>query len=473
MVHACSEEQLRPMSKYIIDRRLNPKGKSISNRQRFIRRAKKHLAERVHKNIVERSITDKGEENISIPTDGIREPTFGHDQSTGSYDFVLPGNKDFVPGDKIDKPKSGGGSGSGGDAADQGGGEDEFEFSLTRDEYLDVVFEDLELPNMEDKNKEDVTVFETHRAGYTTVGAPSQLNVEQSMIRSIGRRIALKFPKQRRIDEIEEEITRLEDELKNYKESVKPMTKNRAMIAELTKELEGLIRKTRAIPFIDPIDLRFNNFVKYPKPTSTAVMVCIMDVSASMQEREKELSKRFFLLLYLFLERKYEHVDVVFIRHHTEAIECSEDEFFNSKETGGTIVSSGLQLAHEVLKERYSPAEWNAYIAQASDGDNFTSDMPVLERILVNKVLPVVKFYTYVEIAGMYEQSRNFWSAHTANRSGMWTLYEKLHEEWPNIVSKKIKEAKEIIPVFREFFQKITTSSMNKPKEKVVSEETV
>ena len=199
------------MSKYIIDRRKNPKGKSISNRQRFIRRAKKHLSERIHKNVVKRSITDKGEENISIPTDGIQEPTFGSDHTTGDYDFILPGNKDFIKGDKIDKPKGGSGGGGQGEASDSGGGEDEFQFSLSREEYLDIVFEDLELPNLEEKNKENVTVWENHRAGYTTVGGPSQLNIEQSMIRSLGRRIALKFPKEKQLKELQEEI-RLEKE---------------------------------------------------------------------------------------------------------------------------------------------------------------------------------------------------------------------------------------------------------------------
>lgn len=445
------------MTKYIIDRRKNPKGKSISNRQRFIRRAKKHLTDKVRKNVVDRSITDKGEESISIPTDGIREPTFGNDHKTGEHDFVLPGNKEFTPGDQIPKPQGGQGGGGGGEASDQGDGEDEFAFSLTRDEYLDVVFEDLELPNLEEKNREDVTVWESHRAGYTPVGSPSQLNIEQSMMRSLGRRIALKTPKTKEIERLEYEIEQLEEAIKYYKDDIKPMTKNRSLIEELRKEIEELRRRRKAIPFIDPIDLRFNNFVKHPKPTTTAVMICIMDVSASMGEREKELSKRFFLLLYLFLERKYEKVDVVFIRHHTTAIECSEEEFFQSKETGGTIVSSGIELAGKILKERYPASDWNAYVAQASDGDNFTSDLPVLENILVNQILPIVKFYTYVEIAGLYEQQRSFWNTSTG-RSGMWALYESLHSSWGNLVSKRVAEASEIIPVFREFFSKVGSS---------------
>jgi hypothetical protein len=420
---------------------------------------------------VKRSITDKGEENISIPTDGIQEPSFNHDSSTGDYDFVLPGNKEFIKGDTIGKPPKGAGGGGGKEASDDGSGEDEFQFSLTRDEYLDIVFEDLELPNLEEKNKENVTVWETHRSGYTTVGSPSQLNIEQSMIRSLGRRIALKFPKQKAIKELEDEMERLEEEIKYYKEEVKPMTKNRALIDDIKLQIKNLRKRHRAIPFIDPIDLRFNNFAKYPKPTSSAVMICIMDVSASMGEREKELSKRFFLLLYLFLERKYENVDVIFIRHHTEAIECSEEEFFNSKETGGTVVSSGLILADKILKERYSQAEWNSYVAQASDGDNFASDLPTLNQVLVKSILPIVKFYTYVEIAGMYEQTRNYWAAQSTGRSSMWNMYEELHKLWPNLVSKQIKEVGEIIPVFREFFSKPNAlSSLNNPNIEVKEE---
>jgi len=432
------------MKKYIIDRRLNPKGKSLSNRQRFIRRAKKHLKERIHKNIVNRSITDKGKENVSIPTGGISEPSFETNPKTGEYDFVLPGNKDFLPGDKIKKPNENEGAG-GSQASDSGEGEDEFAFSLTRDEYMDIVFEDLELQNMEEKNREDVVVLESRRAGYTTDGSPSQLNIERSLIRSLGRRIALKFPKKREIEEVKKEITKLEGK------KPRPVVK----IKKLKEYLELLQKKHRTIPFIDPIDLRFNNFIKEPKPTTTAVMICIMDVSASMGENEKELSKRFFLLLYLFLERKYEHVDVVFIRHHTQAIECDEEEFFQSKETGGTIVSSGLELANQILKDRYSPTDWNAYIAQASDGDNYVNDQPVLENVLVNQLLPKVKFYTYIEISELYERTIDFWGNLTGDqRSNMWELYEKLSHQYSNLVCKKIQNSKQIIPVFREFFFK-------------------
>lgn len=101
------------------------------------------------------------------------------------------------------------------------------------------------------------------------------------------------------------------------------------------------------------------------------------------------MAKRFYILLYLFLSRTYKNVEVVYIRHHTQAKEVDEHEFFYSQETGGTIVSSALKLMDEVVKERYNPAQWNIYAAQASDGDNWADDSPLCHEILAKKLLPV------------------------------------------------------------------------------------
>ena len=103
-------------------------------------------------------------------------------------------------------------------------------------------------------------------------------------------------------------------------------------------------------------------------------MFCLMDVSGSMDEERKDIAKRFFILLYLFLTRNYERIEVVFIRHHTIAKEVDEDEFFHSRESGGTVVSSALKLMQEIIRERYPLTEWNIYAAQASDGDNWDDD---------------------------------------------------------------------------------------------------
>src|SRR5438093_5193939 len=124
-------------------------------------------------------------------------------------------------------------------------------------------------------------------------------------------------------------------------------------------------------------------------------MCCIMDVSGSIDEMRKDTAKRFFILLYLFLKRVYEKIDVVFIRHHTAAAEVDEDEFFHSRESGGTVVSSALHLLQKVLQERYSSSDWNAYVAQASDGDNWDNDSVLCKQILLNGIMPRVQYYTY------------------------------------------------------------------------------
>ena len=136
------------------------------------------------------------------------------------------------------------------------------------------------------------------------------------------------------------------------------------------------------MPFLDTNDLRYNLHVKRPVPTSQAVMFCLMDVSGSMDQQIKDMAKRFYLLLYMFLKRHYERTDIVFIRHHTVAKEVDEQEFFYSRETGGTVVSSALRLMKEVIDARYSPNEWNIYGAQASDGDNWNDDSPICRKLL-------------------------------------------------------------------------------------------
>jgi uncharacterized sporulation protein YeaH/YhbH (DUF444 family) len=103
-------------------------------------------------------------------------------------------------------------------------------------------------------------------------------------------------------------------------------------------------------------------------------MFCLMDVSGSMGEREKDLAKRFFMLLHLFLKRRYERLDIVFIRHTHDAQEVDEHTFFYSRQSGGTIVSTALEEMKKIVHDRYATGEWNIYAAQASDGYTQTGD---------------------------------------------------------------------------------------------------
>ena len=142
--------------------------------------------------------------------------------------------------------------------------------------------------------------------------------------------------------------------------------------------------------------MRFNAFTEQPVPTSQAVMFCLMDVSGSMGEREKDLAKRFYMLLHLFLKRRYEKVDIVFIRHTHDAQEVDEQEFFYSRQSGGTIVSTALDKMLEIQKERYATADWNIYAAQASDGYTQSGDARRCVEMLNARdhaALPVLRLY--------------------------------------------------------------------------------
>jgi len=440
------------MAKHIIDRRQNPKGKNLSNRQRFIRRYKDQIKKSIEENIKDRSVKDlKSGEKVKIPSKNVSEPRFRYDTKTGSKNYILPGNQDYIEGDKIRKPPRSAGSGQI-EASDEGVSEDDFIFYVSKDEFLDLLFDDLQLPNLKKKKKANIENFVTRRAGYVNEGAPNNLNLEQSMIKSVGRRIALKTPKDKEIKELEEEIERLEKEIQYYAPKVKPLTKNRATIAELQEKIVNLKMRRRAVPFIDPIDLKFNNYVKIPNPINSAVMFCILDVSASMGQREKDLAKRFFILLHLFLTMKYDKVDIIFIRHHTWAVECNEEEFFSGRESGGTMVSTALDMANDIIRKRYDLEAWNIYISQCSDGDNFSSDNLAVETTMREKLLPIIQYFAYVNIVN--SPSKVDEKLDGTAGSGLEKLYYALMQKYDNMKLQRVYEQKNIYPVFRAFFEK-------------------
>jgi uncharacterized sporulation protein YeaH/YhbH (DUF444 family) len=423
---------------HFIDRRLNGKNKNTVNRQRFIRRYKRQIKEAVSDAIAKRSVTDvENGESISIPSRDMQEPIF-HQGKGGKRDMVHPGNDQFSQGDKIKRPLGGQGQGAGeGDASDSGEGQDDFVFSISKDEYLDLLFEDLALPNLRKNQLNKLVQMKTHRAGYSNDGVPSNIDIVRSLQGSVARRIAMTAGKKRQSAELEETLAKLQT---NKKE-------NQSEIALLEKEIEQLKNKIAKVPFIDTFDLRFRNYEKRPEPSSKAVMFCLMDVSGSMDQATKETAKRFYILLYLFLTRTYKDIEVVYIRHHTQAKEVDEHEFFYSQETGGTIVSSALKLMDEIIKERYDSEQWNIYAAQASDGDNWADDSPQCSDWLTNKILPVTRYYAYIEITTRAHQS-------------LWREYQVLADTHENFAIQHIKSVEDIYPIFRELFKKDATADV-------------
>ena len=419
----------------IIDRRLAGKNKSIGNRERFMRRYKDKIKDAVRRAVDGRGIRDlqRGEE-VRIPKKDLSEPVFHHGQG-GIRDVVHPGNQEYVRGDRIKRPQGGQGGGSGtGQAGDQGEGEDDFSFALSKEEFLQVFFDDLALPHLVRTQLAEVPEWKSHRAGYSSDGTPSNLHVVRSMRGAIGRRIALGSHSRRELAELEAELVILQAAA-----AAGDVTAEQA-IKPLEVQIDALRARLQRIPYLDPIDLRYRNRVKTPVPTSKAVMFCLMDVSGSMDEGRKELSKRFFILLYLFLTRHYEKIDIVFIRHHTQAQEVDEENFFHARETGGTVVSSALVLMEEIIRARYNPSEWNLYGAQASDGDNWHHDSGRCRELLSEKILPLCRYFAYVQVA---EEEQNLWQEYT-----------HIGESHRHFAMRKATEPAQIYPVFRDLFKK-------------------
>jgi uncharacterized protein len=424
---------------HIVDRRLNPQGKSLSNRQRFIRRAKAQIRRAVRDLSSQRGIKDLDQAGeISIPAGGIQEPSFRRSSVGGIRDHILPGNKDYVEGDVLPRPDGGGGQGS--DASDDGGGEDEFRFTLTHEEFMELFLDDLELPDLTKEKLSDLEHKAWRRAGYSITGSPANLALVTTLRNSLSRRIALKRPKADEIEKLREEIAHLEQS-----------GAGASLLEDLKLLLERKLHRTRTIPYIDPLDIRYRRSESYPKPSAQAVMFCIMDVSGSMSETMKDLGKRFFMLLYVFLKRRYKHVDVVFIRHTHVAMEVDEETFFRSAETGGTVVSSAFEVMSDVLKARYKPQDWNIYAAQASDGDNTPSDNERMCKILMNDIMPACQYYAYLEV-GRDEDANPMGFA--PRQTEVWRSFQKLVKDGTPLAMRKVRHRRDIYPVFRDLFQR-------------------
>src|ERR1700674_1374991 len=414
---------------HIVDRRLNPSGKSLENRQRFLRRAKALLQGAVKKSSQDRDIKDVMEGGeVSIPLEGMDEPRFR--RQGGKRDMVLPGNKKFVEGDML--PRSGEPGGSKSDP-DQSDGEDAFRFVLSRDEFVDLFLDDLELPDLAKRKLAEAESEGLRRAGYATSGSPANISVSRTVRLALARRVALRRPRPETIAQLEAELADCSEEARR---------------AELMAELAALKAKLRRIPFIDPIDIRYRRFENMPKPVAQAVMFCLMDVSGSMSEHMKDLAKRFYMLLYVFLTRRYRHVEIVFIRHTNRAEEVDEETFFRGPASGGTLVSSALQAMDEIVKSRFRPADWNIYAAQASDGDNSISDSEAVSRLLTEMILLVSQFFAYLEV------DETSGSTFDMPDLALWTLYQRLRADGAPLSMRKVSDRSQIFPVFHDLFQR-------------------
>ena len=310
---------------------------------------------------------------------------------------------------------------------------------MSRDEFVDLFLEDLELPDLAKRRVVNADAVVFHRAGYSVNGSPANLALMRTVRNSLSRRIALHRPKPEELQALRDEIAALDG----------PEDEARRLVLE--EELARKQRRTGLIPYIDPLDVRYRRFEATPKPVAQAVMFCLMDVSGSMTEHMKDLAKRFYVLLYIFLKRRYKNVEVVFVRHTHQASEVDEETFFNSPETGGTVVSTALEEMQRVIDERYSPDNWNIYAAQASDGDNTASDNDKTAALLTKVILPACQYYAYLEVG---RDSEHFPPGFIRRDSDLWQTYSGIIRSGAPMAMRKVGHRRDIYPVFRELFAK-------------------
>jgi uncharacterized sporulation protein YeaH/YhbH (DUF444 family) len=421
----------------IIDLRLAGKNKSIGNRERFLRRYRDQIRDAVRKAVGDRSLhTIEDGADITLPRKDVSEPVFQHGPG-GTRELVHPGNQEYVRGDRLPRPSGGAGGSGTGEATPDGSGEDDFTFRISREEFMHYFFEDLALPRLiRTQLLADAPEWKMRRAGFVSEGNPTSLHVVRSMRVALGRRIAMGGEARRQLRQAQIYLASLEAQADTPSLD----------LARAREEVEALTRRLARVPFLDPFDLRYRHRVREPVPNSKAVMFCLMDVSGSMDEARKDLAKRFFILLYLFLSKHYQHTEVVFIRHHTQAAEVPEEEFFHATESGGTVVSSALTLMHEIIRDRYLGAAWNIYGAQASDGDNWQQDSLKCRELLENRLLPLVRYFAYVQVA---DEDQNLWEE-----------YSRVRHAHPHFAMQKIVSPQQIFPVFRDLFRKASAGAV-------------
>ncbi len=423
----------------IIDRRSSGT-RSTANQDRLQRRVRARLKVAVEKMARSGSIEDlaNADQPISIPTRDLHEPSFRRDLSDASWERVLPGNKEYQRGDEISKPEGSGGSGKSREGSPDGLGDDEVAIVLSADEFLDLLFDGLALPNLRKTAQGDIQADQWRRAGFIKDGSPSRMHVGRTMRAARARRLALRAGKRRELQGLLDARGTLQEEIQDRVARGQDVSVEQERLSELNSQIAALERKIKAIPFIDEADLRFAHIDQQPHPITNAVMFCVMDVSGSMGEKEKDLAKRFFLLLYLFVHRHYQAVQIVFIKHHSTASECSEQAFFGAREGGGTLVSPAVILTEEIMQQRFSPDRWNVYLAQVSDGDNYFADNAVVEKHLMN-LLPRLRNLFYLEV----------------NRDGesdLLQLYEAIAQDFPELITARASEREDIYPLFRTLF---------------------
>lgn len=379
--------------------------RSARDRKRHKQKIDKAIKDGIHDIVAEESIIGKdGKKKIRIPVRGIKEYRFVYGNNESNKKVGSAPDEDIRRGQKIGEGQK---QKSQGNKPGNEKGDEYYDVEITLEELSHYLFSSLELPDLEKKALTQVSSDKIKRKGYRPQGIKPRLDKKKSVIQKIKRTKA------------QERNPDLDDEEKNtsFHES----------------------------------DLVYRHFKPTKKFSSNAVIFFIMDVSGSMTKEKKFIARSFYFLLYHFIRSKYENTELVFVSHDTAAKEVSEEQFFSRGSGGGTLVSSGLELVHEIIQSRYHPTLWNVYTFQCSDGDNWPEDT---EKVLscLDKIKQSSQFVGYAEI--------------DSNEQAGWFEDSKLSKVYESKTDKKFKSGiiqskEQIWPLFLRFFGSRSKSNVD------------
>jgi hypothetical protein len=447
-----------------VDRRKAGKDKSAANRQRLLKRIRTFVKNAAPQSIGQ-NVSGQGSSNTSpvkVAGSALEEPRFAYAQPT-ERTLIIIGNDEYNRGDIIPIPEGemGEGDGEGGRAGDGENGEDSFVINVAKDEFLDLFFEDCELPNLTNEKFTDKLDTTFQPAGFSTSGSPSQLSIIRTYKQSLGRRFALKGPYEEEREALEKELADIYDDIAQHPPEDMVIQKWSKRIDEIEARLGEIQTKMIFLDGFDKSDLRYRRKEAKPLKTVDAVLLMLMDISGSMDEEKKTTARRWFALLYAFIKRRYGSADLIFLAHTTVPMEMPENEFFTTRVNGGTEVSPALVMANQIIDTRYDHTQTNIYLSHGSDGDNWANDNDKIEGQMLgeNGLMSKIQMFSYVEVgkratgpASSWFSLNNFTSS---TRTNLWEAYDKVHDKLPKKMDLSVIESpSDCYSVFQKVFKK-------------------
>lgn len=387
--------------------------RSAADRKRHKQKIEKAIREGIRDVVADESIIGQdGKKKIKIPVKGIKEYHFVYGENDQNKKTGSAGDKQIKRGQVLRSGKKKSRQQAAGKKGSDKQGEEYYDVEVTLDELAEYLFQDLELPDLEKKRFRLIKTHKPKRSGFRKKGMRSRLSKKETIKRKIRRK--------------------------------------KMAVASGAYDPESGER----FPFHED-DLKYKHTKLKPQENNSAVIFFLMDVSGSMGKDKKYMARSFYFLLYQFLRYKYDNIEVVFISHSTDAKEVSEDDFFKRGTMGGTVISSALTMAQDIINKRYHPSSWNIYTFYSGDGENWSFDDEKVVK-LFRELKEVNQMICYAEMDPMShpESDLNILTkSFNFNRSEATHLWQKLAPlVGDNFKRLKLSKPTHIWPSFRKLF---------------------